>query len=206
MKKIILNSILKDYKNSFPTIFILAFIISIVFSNLTVQYSQSSYIKDVIEENTTRAQAEFFDINKKQLETIELDKSIKSMSITKSYGKASLKNKILENILVFNEKYFEDFNLKLIEGEYPLNRNEVILEKSILNKYNIELNQEIKIKGNKIINSNKGEKKYLNYELPIRVVGYYTYPSKIKTLYKYQDIFISEDNTINEVVNVNIKM
>lgn len=63
MKKLILNSIIKDYKSSLPTILIISFMICIVFSSLTAQYSQSYYVKKVIEDNTTRAQAEFFDID-----------------------------------------------------------------------------------------------------------------------------------------------
>ena len=70
MKKFILNSIIKDYKSSLPTILIMSFIICVVFSSLTAQYSQSSYVKKVIEDSTTKAQAEFFDIDNSQIEYI----------------------------------------------------------------------------------------------------------------------------------------
>ncbi|MGP1584667.1 MAG: ABC transporter permease, partial [Peptostreptococcus stomatis] len=92
MKKFILNSIIKDYKSSLPTILIMSFIICVVFSSLTAQYSQSSYVKKVIEDSTTRAQAEFFDIDYSQLEYVKSDNSIKSISVTKSFGKAFIEN------------------------------------------------------------------------------------------------------------------
>ena len=51
MRKLIFNSILKDYKDSLPTIVIISFMICVVFSSLTAQYSQSSYVKKIIENN-----------------------------------------------------------------------------------------------------------------------------------------------------------
>lgn len=201
MRKLIFNSILKDYKDSLPTIVIISFMICVVFSSLTAQYSQSSYVKKIIENNTTKAQAEFFDVNKSQLKLIKDEKSIKSMSITKSYGNAYIKNRISENILEFNEEYFENFNLRLEDGRMPINQNEIILEKSILQKYNIKLNEVINIRGNKIIESKEGKKEYVNYSINSKVVGDYVYPSIIENLYKYQDIFISSNNEFNKIIN-----
>ena len=201
MRKLIFNSILKDYKDSLPTIVIISFMICVVFSRLTAQYSQSSYVKKIIENNTTKAQAEFFDVNKSQLKLIKDEKSIKSMSITKSYGNAYIKNRISENILEFNEEYFENFNLRLEDGRMPINQNEIILEKSILQKYNIKLNEVINIRGNKIIESKEGKKEYVNYSINSKVVGDYVYPSIIENLYKYQDIFISSNNEFNKIIN-----
>ena len=101
MKKFILNSIIKDYKSSLPTILIISFMVCIVFSSLTAQYSQSYYVKKVIEDNTTRAQAEFFDIDYSQLDYVKSDNSIKSISVTKSFGKAFIESEISENLLEF---------------------------------------------------------------------------------------------------------
>ena len=133
MKKFILNSIIKDYKSSLPTILIISFMICIVFSSLTAQYSQSYYVKKVIEDNTTRAQAEFFDIDYSQLDYVKSDNSIKSISVTKSFGKAFIENEISENLLEFNRDYFDNFNLSLVEGRFPTNKDEIIIEKSIQN-------------------------------------------------------------------------
>lgn len=201
MKKVILNSIIKDYKSSLPTILIISFMICVVFSNLTAQYSQSYYVKKVIEDNTTRAQAEFFDIGYSQLEYVKSDNSIKSISVTKSFGKAFIKNETSENLLEFNRDYFDNFNLNLVEGRFPTNKDEIILEKSILDKYNLKINDDLKLKGNKIVDSAKGEKECINYNVKSKIVGYYTYPRIVENLCKYQDIFISSKNGLNDVIN-----
>nr|WP_314278617.1 ABC transporter permease [uncultured Peptostreptococcus sp.] len=201
MKKLILNSIIKDYKSSLPTILIISFMICIVFSSLTAQYSQSYYVKKVIEDNTTRAQAEFFDIDYSQLDYVKSDNSIKSISITKSFGKAFIENEISENLLEFNRDYFDNFNLSLVEGRFPTNKDEIILEKSILDKYNLKINDELKLKGNKIVDSEKGEKEYINYNVKSKIVGYYAYPRIVENIYKYQDIFISSKNSLNGAIN-----
>ena len=201
MKKVILNSIIKDYKSSLPTILIISFMICVVFSSLTAQYSQSYYVKKVIEDNTTRAQAEFFDIDYSQLEYVKSDNSIKSISVTKSFGKAFIKNETSENLLEFNRDYFDNFNLNLAEGRFPTNKDEIILEKSILDKYNLKINDDLKLKGNKIVDSAKGEKECINYNVKSKIVGYYTYPGIVENLCKYQDIFISSKNGLNDVIN-----
>ena len=201
MKKVILNSIIKDYKSSLPTILIISFMICVVFSSLTAQYSQSYYVKKVIEDNTTRAQAEFFDIDYSQLEYVKSDNSIKSISVTKSFGKAFIKNETSENLLEFNRDYFDNFNLNLAEGRFPTNKDEIILEKSILDKYNLKINDDLKLKGNKIVDSAKGEKECINYNIKSKIVGYYTYPGIVENLCKYQDIFISSKNGLNDVIN-----
>lgn len=201
MKKLILNSIIKDYKSSLPTILIISFMICIVFSSLTAQYSQSYYVKKVIEDNTTRAQAEFFDIDYSQLDYVKSDNSIKSISVTKSFGKAFIENEISENLLEFNRDYFDNFNLRLVEGRFPTNKDEIILEKSILDKYNLKINDELKLKGNKIVDSEKGEKEYINYNVKSKIVGYYAYPRIVENIYKYQDIFISSKNGLNGAIN-----
>lgn len=201
MKKVILNSIIKDYKSSLPTILIISFMICVVFSSLTAQYSQSYYVKKVIEDNTTRAQAEFFDIGYSQLEYVKSDNSIKSISVTKSFGKAFIKNETSENLLEFNRDYFDNFNLNLVEGRFPTNKDEIILEKSILDKYNLKINDDLKLKGNKIVDSAKGEKECINYNVKSKIVGYYTYPRIVENLCKYQDIFISSKNGLNDVIN-----
>ena len=201
MKKLILNSIIKDYKSSLPTILILSFMICIVFSGLTAQYSQSYYVKKVIEDNTTRAQAEFFDIDNSQIEYIKSDNSVKTISITKSFGKAFIENEISENLLEFNRDYFDNFNLSLVEGRFPTNKDEIIIEKSILENYNLNINDELELKGNKIVDSEKGKKEYINYNVKSKIVGYYTYPSIVENLYKYQDIFISSKNGLNYTIN-----
>ena len=201
MKKVILNSIIKDYKSSLPTILIISFMICVVFSSLTAQYSQSYYVKKVIEDNTTRAQAEFFDIDYSQLEYVKSDNSIKSISVTKSFGKAFIENEISENLLEFNRDYFDNFNLNLAEGRFPTNKDEIILEKSILDKYNLKINDDLKLKGNKIVDSAKGEKECINYNIKSKIVGYYTYPGIVENLCKYQDIFISSKNGLNDVIN-----
>lgn len=201
MKKVILNSIIKDYKSSLPTILIISFMICVVFSSLTAQYSQSYYVKKVIEDNTTRAQAEFFDIDYSQLEYVKSDNSIKSISVTKSFGKAFIENETSENLLEFNRDYFDNFNLNLAEGRFPTNKDEIILEKSILDKYNLEINDDLKLKGNKIVDSAKGEKECINYNIKSKIVGYYTYPGIVENLCKYQDIFISSKNGLNDVIN-----
>ena len=201
MKKLILNSIIKDYKSSLPTILIISFMICIVFSSLTAQYSQSYYVKKVIEDNTTRAQAEFFDIDYSQLDYVKSDNSIKSISVTKSFGKAFIESEISENLLEFSRDYFDNFNLSLVEGRFPTNKDEIILEKSILDKYNLKINDELKLKGNKIVDSEKGKKEYINYNVKSKIVGYYTYPSIVENLYKYQDIFISSKNGLNDTIN-----
>lgn len=163
MKKFILNSIIKDYKSSLPTILIMSFIICVVFSSLTAQYSQSSYVKKVIEDSTTKAQAEFFDIDNSQIEYIKSDNSVKTISITKSFGKAFIENEISENLLEFNRDYFDNFNLSLVEGRFPTNKDEIIIEKSILENYNLNINDELELKGNKIVDSEKGKKEiYIN--------------------------------------------
>ena len=201
MKKVILNSIIKDYKSSLPTILIISFMICVVFSSLTAQYSQSYYVKKVIEDNTTRAQAEFFDIDYSQLEYVKSDNSIKSISVTKSFGKAFIENETSENLLEFNRDYFDNFNLNLVEGRFPTNKDEIILEKSILDKYNLKINDDLKLKGNKIVDSVKGEKECINYNVKSKIVGYYTYPRIVENLCKYQDIFISSKNGLNDVIN-----
>ena len=201
MKKVILNSIIKDYKSSLPTILIISFMICVVFSSLTAQYSQSYYVKKVIEDNTTRAQAEFFDIDYSQLEYVKSDNSIKSISVTKSFGKAFIENETSENLLEFNRDYFDNFNLNLVEGRFPTNKDEIILEKSILDKYNLKINDDLKLKGNKIVDSAKGEKECINYNVKSKIVGYYTYPRIVENLCKYQDIFISSKNGLNDVIN-----
>lgn len=201
MKKVILNSIIKDYKSSLPTILIISFMICVVFSSLTAQYSQSYYVKKVIEDNTTRAQAEFFDIDYSQLEYVKSDNSIKSISVTKSFGKAFIENETSENLLEFNRDYFDNFNLNLAEGRFPTNKDEIILEKSILDKYNLKINDDLKLKGNKIVDSAKGEKECINYNIKSKIVGYYTYPRIVENLCKYQDIFISSKNGLNDVIN-----
>ncbi|WP_314049810.1 ABC transporter permease [Peptostreptococcus stomatis] len=201
MKKVILNSIIKDYKSSLPTILIISFMICVVFSSLTAQYSQSYYVKKVIEDNTTRAQAEFFDIDYSQLEYVKSDNSIKSISVTKSFGKAFIENETSENLLEFNRDYFDNFNLNLAEGRFPTNKDEIILEKSILDKYNLKINDDLKLKGNKIVDSAKGEKECINYNIKSKIVGYYTYPGIVENLCKYQDIFISSKNGLNDVIN-----
>lgn len=201
MKKVILNSIIKDYKSSLPTILIISFMICVVFSSLTAQYSQSYYVKKIIEDNTTRAQAEFFDIGYSQLEYVKSDNSIKSISVTKSFGKAFIKNETSENLLEFNRDYFDNFNLNLVEGRFPTNKDEIILEKSILDKYNLKINDDLKLKGNKIVDSAKGEKECINYNVKSKIVGYYTYPRIVENLCKYQDIFISSKNGLNDVIN-----
>lgn len=201
MKKVILNSIIKDYKSSLPTILIISFMICVVFSSLTAQYSQSYYVKKVIEDNTTRAQAEFFDIDYSQLEYVKSDNSIKSISVTKSFGKAFIENETSENLLEFNRDYFDNFNLNLAEGRFPTNKDEIILEKSILDKYNLKINDDLKLKGNKIVDSAKGEKECINYNVKSKIVGYYTYPRIVENLCKYQDIFISSKNGLNDVIN-----
>lgn len=201
MKKFILNSIIKDYKSSLPTILIMSFIICVVFSSLTAQYSQSSYVKKVIEDSTTKAQAEFFDIDNSQIEYIKSDNSVKTISITKSFGKAFIENEISENLLEFNRDYFDNFNLSLVEGRFPTNKDEIIIEKSILENYNLNINDELELKGNKIVDSEKGKKEYINYNVKSKIVGYYTYPSIVENLYKYQDIFISSKNGLNDTIN-----
>ncbi len=201
MKKFILNSIIKDYKSSLPTILIISFIICVVFSSLTAQYSQSSYVKKVIEDSTTKAQAEFFDIDNSQIEYIKSDNSVKTISIIKSFGKAFIENEISENLLEFNRDYFDNFNLRLVEGRFPTNKDEIILEKSILDKYNLKINDELKLKGNKIVDSEKGEKEYINYNVKSKIVGYYAYPRIVENIYKYQDIFISSKNGLNGAIN-----
>ena len=201
MKKLILNSIIKDYKSSLPTMLIISFMICIVFSGLTAQYSQSYYVKKVIEDNTTRAQAEFFDIDNSQIEYIKSDNSVKTISITKSFGKAFIENEISENLLEFNRDYFDNFNLSLVEGRFPTNKDEIIIEKSILENYNLNINDELELKGNKIVDSEKGKKEYINYNVKSKIVGYYTYPSIVENLYKYQDIFISSKNGLNYTIN-----
>lgn len=201
MKKFILNSIIKDYKSSLPTILIISFIICVVFSSLTAQYSQSSYVKKVIEDSTTKAQAEFFDIDNSQIEYIKSDNSVKTISIIKSFGKAFIENEISENLLEFNRDYFDNFNLRLVEGRFPTNKDEIILEKSILDKYNLKINDELKLKGNKIVDSEKGEKEYINYNVKSKIVGYYAYPRIVENIYKYQDIFISRKNGLNGAIN-----
>lgn len=201
MKKVILNSIIKDYKSSLPTILIISFMICVVFSSLTAQYSQSYYVKKVIEDNTTRAQAEFFDIDYSQLEYVKSDNSIKSISVTKSFGKAFIENETSENLLEFNRDYFDNFNLNLAEGRFPTNKDEIILEKSILDKYNLKINDDLKLKGNKIVDSAKGEKECINYNVKSKIVGYYTYPRIVENLCKYQDIFISSKNGLSDVIN-----
>lgn len=201
MKKFILNSIIKDYKSSLPAILIISFIICVVFSSLTAQYSQSSYVKKVIEDSTTKAQAEFFDIDNSQIEYIKSDNSVKTISITKSFGKAFIENEISENLLEFNRDYFDNFNLSLVEGRFPTNKDEIILEKSILDKYNLKINDELKLKGNKIVDSEKGEKEYINYNVKSKIVGYYAYPRIVENIYKYQDIFISSKNGLNGAIN-----
>ncbi|MBL6465951.1 MAG: ABC transporter permease [Peptostreptococcus stomatis] len=201
MKKVILNSIIKDYKSSLPTILIISFMICVVFSSLTAQYSQSYYVKKVIEDNTTRAQAEFFDIDYSQLEYVKSDNSIKSISVTKSFGKAFIENETSENLLEFNRDYFDNFNLNLAEGRFPTNKDEIILEKSILDKYNLKINDVLKLKGNKIVDSAKGEKECINYNVKSKIVGYYTYPRIVENLCKYQDIFISSKNGLSDVIN-----
>ena len=201
MKKVILNSIIKDYKSSLPTILIISFMICVVFSSLTAQYSQSYYVKKVIEDNTTRAQAEFFDIDYSQLEYVKSDNSIKSISVTKSFGKAFIESETSENLLEFNRDYFDNFNLNLAEGRFPTNKDEIILEKSILDKYNLKINDDLKLKGNKIVDSAKGKKECINYNIKSKIVGYYTYPGIVENLCKYQDIFISSKNGLNDVIN-----
>ena len=201
MKKVILNSIIKDYKSIIPTILIISFLICVVFSSLTAQYSQSYYVKKVIEDNTTRAQAEFFDIDYSQLEYVKSDNSIKSISVTKSFGKAFIENETSENLLEFNRDYFDNFNLNLAEGRFPTNKDEIILEKSILDKYNLKINDDLKLKGNKIVDSAKGEKECINYNVKSKIVGYYTYPRIVENLCKYQDIFISSKNGLSDVIN-----
>ena len=201
MKKFILNSIIKDYKSSLPTILIISFMICIVFSSLTAQYSQSYYVKKVIEDNTTKAQAEFFDIDYSQLDYVKSDNSIKSISATKSFGKAFIENEISENLLEFNRDYFDNFNLSLVEGRFPTNKDEIIIEKSILENYNLNINDELELKGNKIVDSEKGKKEYINYNVKSKIVGYYTYPNIVENLYKYQDIFISSKNGLNDTIN-----
>lgn len=201
MKKLILNSIIKDYKSSLPTILIISFMICIVFSSLTAQYSQSSYVKKVIEDSTTKAQAEFFDIDNSQIEYIKSDNSVKTISITKSFGKAFIENEISENLLEFNRDYFDNFNLSLVEGRFPTNKDEIIIEKSILENYNLNINDELELKGNKIVDSEKGKKEYINYNVKSKIVGYYAYPRIVENIYKYQDIFISSKNGLNGAIN-----
>jgi len=158
-------------------------------------------VKKVIEDNTTRAQAEFFDIDYSQLEYVKSDNSIKSISVTKSFGKAFIENETSENLLEFNRDYFDNFNLNLAEGRFPTNKDEIILEKSILDKYNLKINDDLKLKGNKIVDSAKGEKECINYNVKSKIVGYYTYPRIVENLCKYQDIFISSKNGLNDVIN-----
>lgn len=101
---------------------------------------------------------QFKDINKEQLDIVKQGNNIKDTSITSYYDSSDVGEKIPINIQRASENYLKK-DSKLLKGKYPKGKNEVVVEKWVLNCLGLEpnINQEIEFKlyGNKKIETFK---------------------------------------------------
>lgn len=89
----------------------------------------------------------FKDINKEQLDIVKQGNDIKDISMTSNYASTDLGEKLPINIQRASENYLKK-DSKLLKGRYPKGKNEVVVEKWILNCLGLDpnINQEITFK------------------------------------------------------------
>lgn len=89
----------------------------------------------------------FKDINKEQLEIVKNGNDIKDLRITSYYASTDIGEKLPININYATKNYLEESS-ELIDGRYPKESDEVVVEKWVLNSMGLEpkINQEITFK------------------------------------------------------------
>ena len=102
---------------------------------------------DMLKRETGKYHVIFKDINKNQLEIIKNEKTIKELAITSYYGSSDVGEKLPINIF-YSDKTYLNSGTGLLKGRFPSEKNEVAVEKWILNSMGLELklNQKITFK------------------------------------------------------------
>lgn len=145
-------SIVLKYIKSYKTRS-LAIILSIVLGTALIvgvgTLSRSAQQADVdrMKRESGTHHVKFKDISKEQLEIVKKGNDIKEIGITSNYASSDLGEKLPINIVRASENYLNK-DSKLLKGRFPKDKNEVVVEKWILNCLGLEpnINQEITFK------------------------------------------------------------
>lgn len=191
MINLIWKYIIKNYKKNLALITVLAISICVVFANATAKKSQLEYIKDVLAKNRPKAEVIYNNLNFEQISKISKNKDVDSYTKVRTYGVVTYSNRLTEDLIEFDQKYFEQYNLTLVEGRLPINKNEVIVFEDFFKLMNLKIGQKINIEGyNKFKNKEKSVD-VENYKLDVKVVGYYTCPEVMKTFFIDSSIMLA---------------
>lgn len=145
-------SIVLKYIKSYKTRS-LAIILSIVLGTALIvgvgTLSRSAQQADVdrMKRESGTHHVKFKDINKDQLEIVKQGNDIKEIGTTSNYAATDLGEKLPINIVRASENYLNK-DSELLKGRFPKGKNEVVVEKWILNCLGLEpnINQEITFK------------------------------------------------------------
>lgn len=191
MINLIWKYIIKNYRKNLALITVLAISICVVFANATAKKSQLEYIKDVLAKNRPKAEVIYNNLNLEQISKISKNKDVDSYTKVRTYGVVTYSNRLTEDLIEFDQKYFEQYNLTLVEGRLPINKNEVIVFEDFFKLMNLKMGQKINIEG---YNKYKNKEKSVdveNYKLDVKVVGYYTCPEVMKTFFIDSSIMLA---------------
>lgn len=112
---------------------------------------------------------------KSDIKKLEENKSIYNITTTKYLGNLLNENGLKTSLYEFNEKYLDMFTYKLVEGRFPKNDNEIIMDITALdsNQRKTVLNKNISL-SNFIDYETKGESKTYTKKNTYKIVGFIT--------------------------------
>lgn len=146
--KIALKYIIKLYKRS------LAIALSIILSVFLVVaigiIAQSAKLSEInfLKNDIGNYHVIYSDMDEQQLNEIKSIDGIKNISIKSFYDGLNHEDRVLMNINYIDNSYLDMMNTSIINGKFPGNENEIVLEEWVIRQLGIkpELNQEMNIK------------------------------------------------------------
>lgn len=192
----------KNIKKFLIMIFAIAVSTTIIFGTTVARKSQSKYTMDEIYRQSPSYQVDFANMSQKDLNTVEGDENVKSCVDKKFYGQIIYNKKgyFLES---FNKSYFEKSKHTLVEGRFPQNKNEIIIEDDLFKelKSNKNINstnlksQEYDVDFRYIkeyVNSNK-EQEILDKSQKFKIVGIYKMTDMMKQASEGDGVYVNND-------------
>ena len=162
LRKYVLNNIKLNKKTTSVSIISIALSTMLICSIIIIANSFYTTLKNDVKAVNGSQHETFRDIDKLQAKKIISNNIIEDYFVTQTKGYAKLLNTIGREyicIMEFDNKAFENFGIKLLDGRFPQNSNEIILSNQInqntTEKY--EIGQTITLETNKLFLDGKNE-------------------------------------------------